>query len=499
MSYNCDGQFAEDLTYDKNGNILTLKRYGQEENGQPVEWDDLTYTYTANRLQSVTDATNNPEGFSDGNSVGVDYVYDSFGNMTTDKNKGITEIKYNHLNLPTEITFANGKIAYTYDATGTKIKKVVTPTAGAAQTTDYLHGFEYENTDLKTFPHPEGYVKKDGANYIYHYIYRDHLGNNRLVYADLDGNGIINPATEIVEENNYYPFGLKHQGYNNLSGDGYKYKFLNKEYEDSFGLNVTETDFRQYDAATGRFSVMDALSEMAPNYTPYRYGFNNPVFWSDPSGLFETEAAARMFAKENDINDYMITSDGKGRYILTITAGEFAGEQFYEMEVLVIENRDDEGGGGGGSDSNSGTTDFSQVANTLNYIGYVEAGIALTQVGLNYSNANPRVITTLDKGRGALSKLGPVAAAANTYVDYQQMSAGEISGTRFGYRFTGTVASFATAGAIGGVPGTLAGFTVGILFVSGEYIYDEVIVPILRDVQMGANQFYNQMINPRYY
>jgi len=34
------------------------------------------------------------------------------------------------------------------------------------------------------------------------------LGNNRLVYADLDGNGIINPATEIVEENNYYPFGL---------------------------------------------------------------------------------------------------------------------------------------------------------------------------------------------------------------------------------------------------------------------------------------------------
>jgi len=358
INYNRDGQFAEDLTYDKNGNILSLKRYGEEVNGQPVEWDDLTYVYTANQLQRVTDATNNTAGFNDGNpSTGsgqADYEYDTFGNMTTDKNKGITGIKYNHLNLPTEITFANGKINYNYTATGTKVKKVVTPTGGAAQTTDYLHGFEYENTELKTFPHQEGYVKKDGANYIYHYIYRDHLGNNRLVYADLDGNGVINPATEIIEENNYYPFGLKHQGYNNLPGDGYKYKLNGKEYEDSFGLNVTETDFRQYDAATGRFSVMDALSELAPNYTPYRYGFNNPVFWSDPSGLFETEAAARMFAKENDINDYMITSDGKGRYILTITAGEFAGEQFYEMEVLVIENRDDEGGGG--SDSSSGDT-----------------------------------------------------------------------------------------------------------------------------------------------
>ena len=43
-------------------------------------------------------------------------------------------------------------------------------------------------------------LKKDGANYIYHYIYRDHLGNNRLVYADLNGDGVINPATEIVDE-----------------------------------------------------------------------------------------------------------------------------------------------------------------------------------------------------------------------------------------------------------------------------------------------------------
>src|SRR5690554_7857444 len=109
LSYNRDGQYAEDLSYDKNGNILSLKRYGEEVNGQPIEWDDLTYTYTANRLQSVTDATNNPAGFNDGNpSTGsgqADYEYDTFGNMTTDKNKGITGIKYNHLNLPTEITF----------------------------------------------------------------------------------------------------------------------------------------------------------------------------------------------------------------------------------------------------------------------------------------------------------------------------------------------------------------------------------------------------------
>src|SRR5690554_6066118 len=219
----------------------------------------------------------------------------------------------------------------------------------------YVHR-SYRKPNQQTFTHAEGYVKKDGTNYIYHYIYRDHLGNNRLVYADLDGNGVINPATEIVEENNYYPFGLKHQGYNNLPGDGYKYKFLNKEYEDSFGLNVTETDFRQYDAAIGRFSVMDALSELAPNQTPYRYGFNNPVFWQDATGLFETRADAEAYKKLNKLSGATIEFDSEAdlwkifdgdRTITQIgnvinTMYMMAGEMYLEQTYV---------GNGGGSDS----------------------------------------------------------------------------------------------------------------------------------------------------
>jgi len=82
---------------------------------------------------------------------------------------------------------------------------------------------------------------------------------------------------------------------------GYKYKFLNKEYEDSFGLNVTETDFRQYDAAIGRFNVMDMLSELAYGITPYRYGFNNPVIWQDRTGLFESYLDARYYQLSNGL------------------------------------------------------------------------------------------------------------------------------------------------------------------------------------------------------
>ncbi len=49
-------------------------------------------------------------------------------------------------------------------------------------------------------------------------------------------------------------------------------------------------DYRQYDNALGRFNSMDKVSEMSHNITPYRFGFNNPVFWSDPSGLSDGEA-----------------------------------------------------------------------------------------------------------------------------------------------------------------------------------------------------------------
>src|SRR5690606_29273864 len=166
-NYFRTGQYAEDLTYDKNGNILTLDRFGKEELGQPIQIDELTYTYDGNRLLSVADDTNNPDGFKDGTNTGNDYTYDTMGNLKTDQNKGITNVKYNHLNLPTEVVFSNGKINYTYDASGTRLAKKVEPKSGATVNTEYLGVFQYENNDLQFFFQPEGYVKKDENSYLY--------------------------------------------------------------------------------------------------------------------------------------------------------------------------------------------------------------------------------------------------------------------------------------------------------------------------------------------
>ena len=114
-------------------------------------------------------------------------------------------------------------------------------------------------------------------------------------------------------------------------------------------------DFRQYDQALGRFNVMDALSEMAYEQTPYRYGFNNPVFWKDPSGLFETEKQAAKFLSDNGLNGSITYNQDFNSYVVTVQGGEFDGTQFYDfsevMGDMVIETTSKRGGGSNGNEN----------------------------------------------------------------------------------------------------------------------------------------------------
>ncbi len=112
-----------------------------------------------------------------------------------------------------------------------------------------------------------------------------------MSYKDTDNNGAIS-SNEILEENNYYPFGLKHKGYNsnNLQA-GYKYKYNGKELQDELGLNMYDYGARNYDPALGRWMNIDAIAEGAYEYTPYRYAFNNPIRYIDPDGNFELDKA----------------------------------------------------------------------------------------------------------------------------------------------------------------------------------------------------------------
>ncbi|EKB08412.1 hypothetical protein HMPREF9716_01231 [Myroides odoratus CIP 103059] len=167
------GLYDETMNYDANGNITSLNRKGRNVNTAiALDLDQLIYSYEGNILQKVVDSSNNTDGFKQGSTADKHYDYDSFGNLKVDRNKGITAMKYNHLNLPTEVVFAAGKITYLYTATGEKVQKKVTQ-GSTTVVTDYVDDFQYVDGVLSFFPTAEGYFNAETSSYVYQY--RDHL------------------------------------------------------------------------------------------------------------------------------------------------------------------------------------------------------------------------------------------------------------------------------------------------------------------------------------
>ncbi len=231
--------------------------------------------------------------------------------MISDKNKNITSVAYNHLDLPVRIVFGgdlNTRVDYAYDALGAKLQKTVVQynpvgdhSIVLTSVTDYL-GFQYKDGVLQFFPTSEGYVSHTKGSYSYVYNYTDHLGNVRMSYTK-------NPANpselKIIEENHYYPFGLKHENYNseeflfekkggNLQLRApvvkevlpYQYKYNGKEFQDELGLNLYDFGARNYDPALGRWMNIDPLAEKGRRWSPYNYAMDNPVYFIDPDGMW---------------------------------------------------------------------------------------------------------------------------------------------------------------------------------------------------------------------
>ena len=272
------GRFTESVgSYDKNGNIMAgFVRSGLTSTGSYANLNALTITLNGNQIQSVTDhvptvaATGGFE-FVDGASETIEYTYDNNGNLTKDSNKGISNIAYNVLNLPSKVTFSDGStITYSYAADGTKLRTVHS-ISGTTTTKDYCANVVYENGVQKMLLTEEGYVDLSASTPTYYYYLKDHQGNNRVV---------INSSGVVQETNHYYPFG----GVFASTGNVQPYKYNGKELDTKKSLNWYDYGARHYDAALGCFTSVDPSSENYFETGLYAYCGSNPINRIDPNG-----------------------------------------------------------------------------------------------------------------------------------------------------------------------------------------------------------------------
>uniref|UniRef100_UPI002476F894 RHS repeat-associated core domain-containing protein n=1 Tax=Lunatimonas salinarum TaxID=1774590 RepID=UPI002476F894 len=112
--------------------------------------------------------------------------------------------------------------------------------------------------------------------YVYIYVSNE---NGDPVEVFFDDFSVHLTGTDIVQKDDYYPFGGSFNAYTDLGTPQQDYLY------NGVSLNETtqlyETAFRTYDPYLGRFNHIDPLTAMVPGLSPYHFGFNNPVRYSD--------------------------------------------------------------------------------------------------------------------------------------------------------------------------------------------------------------------------
>ncbi len=260
--------------------------------------------------------------------------------------------------------------------------------------------------------------------FTYEYFLKDHLGNTRVSFRAEENKAVV------VQENHYYPFGMAMHGLNEVEMEApderaNKFLYNGKELQDDFELDWYDYGARMYDPKIGRWHAIDPHAENYLNWTPYNYVANNPLFYTDPTGMdwyTSTDGSATMWKKgSGEIDGYKNIGDNYTQDIGDGVTINFTQNEATELKVITKTewvsqySRDDWGGTpstmacGKASDAMLGEkTDASITAITLN-AGNGRAGKA----NINANAAIKRMKFNLENGTGV--KVG---------VDFREGSSG---------------------------------------------------------------------------
>lgn len=282
---------VSNLSYDANGNLLSLSRNKHTENSSNA-MDNFSYQYNSltNQLNHVNDAVTSATNADDLEAQSLDnYEYNAIGQLVKNNQDNIEYI-YNASGLVTQIKKdGNVFLNFYYDDRGQRIRKEVTYDNGNIWNETY-YVRDASGSVMAIYTGKYGSVKPiitQSELPIYglsrlgilnkykkstKYQLTDHLGNVRA---------IVSTPNTIDAYTDYYPFGMPMPN-RNVEGNyryGYQGEYAEKEPELGGGQNSFE--LRLYDSRIGRWLTTDPMYEFS---SPYLGMGNNPINKVDPDG-----------------------------------------------------------------------------------------------------------------------------------------------------------------------------------------------------------------------
>ena len=253
-----------------------------------------TYAYdgVGNRTSSQRSATYSYQPFNRlTNTTTASYLYNNNGNMISKSDaSGTTQFAWDFENRLTQVvTPTSGSVTYKYDALDRRVQSA--PSNGVST------NFTYDGDDVaqdKTStnviteylngPGIDNKIRQKTGNTVY-YFARDHLGSTTALTSS---NGAL------AERETYDAYG------NNAGSTKTRYGFTGRERDSLTGLLYYRARF--YDPQLGRFISEDPIG-LFGGINPFVYVENNPLFFTDPSGLCPEEKKCRQDKNGGDRPD----------------------------------------------------------------------------------------------------------------------------------------------------------------------------------------------------
>jgi RHS repeat-associated protein len=259
---------------------------------------DEAYGYDANgnRINAGYQTGTNNQLLSDGTYT---YAYDNEGNRTSRTNIAtgeVTEYAWDYHNrligvVTKDSTEAVVKtVAYTYDAYDRRIAKVIdVDGSGPAMSVTERMIYDEDNIAL-TF---------DGQGVQTHrYLYGPGIDQvladetqTSVNWALVDNQGTVRA---VIDNNGIVLNHISYDSFGNVTSEtnpnvDLRYGYTGRELDQETGLDYYRA--RYYDPTNGRFISKDPIGFNAGDTNLYRYVGNNPINFSDPSGLQQCDCA----------------------------------------------------------------------------------------------------------------------------------------------------------------------------------------------------------------